>query len=120
MTHGHPIVIYDKFARTGLKQRVGKDLTNYQLYHRCWLQEFSGCKTQIRAAQAWLPESILVARLARYGVATEKELRSWVRQPWFANRIFDQYLMHIGKGGTNQRKRAIDAAQLLDPAEAGI
>jgi hypothetical protein len=123
MAHGHPFAIYDALARKGLEQKTGSKLKDnddrYCCYYHYWLQEFRSHETQIRTAQEWLPKSILVRRLVGFGAASEDELRSRVSQSWFANRIFDQWLMNIGSGWPTTRG-ALEAAQMLDPTEAGL
>ena len=58
-------------------------------------EEFGRVSDKIRKAQAWLPNGTISRRLERYGAATGRELRSWIGQPWFANRIFDQWFVGV-------------------------
>jgi|ERR1700674_1225095 len=119
MAHGHPIAIYDNQARTGLekstKLQIGA-LAEYKAYYEHWQEEYHRAEKSIHDAQAWLPNSHIFKRLQRYGVETEDKLRCRVEQPWFANRIFDHFLMNIGWIGT--RNSVVEVAKLLDPDEA--
>lgn len=117
MLHGHPIAIFDSFARKGLEQRTATTLSGYGSYHEHWLREFAAAEGQILAAQAWLPRSVLAARLEQYGAATRDELRSWTQERWFANRVFDQFLMNIGSDWSAKRSATVDLARMIDPRE---
>lgn len=123
MTHGHPIAIYDAFARNGLEKQAGLKkfelVHDYQSYYSCWLQQFRAHEAQVQAVQAWLPRSVLFTRLVRLGAATEDGLRSSVNQLSFANRIFDHWLMNIGSDWVTNGN-VVDVARLFDPAEVGL
>lgn len=120
MMHGDPIAMYDSRARGRLQQITKEPLIGYDEYYACWVREFGRVDDKIRKAQAWLPMASISRRLERYGVATGRELRSWIGQPWFVNRIFDQWLLHSGSEWTKARSSAVDVALMLDPAEARV
>jgi hypothetical protein len=122
MVHGHPIAIYDNLARKGLARETGfgsSALGSYETYYDHWLRQFRAHEGEIRAAQKWLPKSALIERLQRFGVETKGDLCEAVKQSWFANRIFDQWLLAIGDGWFQKRSTLVKAAQILDPTEAG-
>jgi hypothetical protein len=120
MVHGHPVAMYDSRALGRLEEITDKRLVGYDEYYACWLREFRRVDDKIRKAQAWLPNGIISARLERFGLATGDELRSWIGQSWFANRIFDQWLLHSGREWTKASSNLVRVALMLDPVEVGI
>ena len=60
-----------------------------------------------------------IQAVERYGAATGRELRSWIGQPWFANRISINGYCTVAASGPKLRE-LIDVALLLDPAEARV
>lgn len=85
-------VIYDRNAcfALGLPAQV-----DYAQFLQRWNSDFAEKEPQIReslAATAVLPDQAFPL-----GLADAKRCRSLLKQPWFARRVFDIYLWHVGE-----------------------
>jgi hypothetical protein len=99
MMKQHPVVIYDSYAREGLRRRrLSSSHPSYREYYRAWFLFFEHGDTRNRLddALSWLPECPFVRNLLKTGQLADSELKSLVESMWFRNRIADRRLCYEG------------------------
>src|SRR5208282_188851 len=96
MMKGHPVAVYERLAKGGLR-RVGFTFNDlYHGYFTAWLALFKRSDTQqaLVNAAAWLPGSPVAEGLIRTRRITQEELNQLVASPRFGNRTLDVWLMN--------------------------
>ena len=94
LRHQQWFVIFDRRAVRGLELlNPDFDKKEYRDYYGRWREQFKEHRSGIDCALKQLPAHVKFTAAARLG-------RSYVEQrcadPWFAERVFDQYLWQIG------------------------
>jgi len=102
----------DDLARKTLEYLEGQRIVGYSNFFSVWTRNFEERRPVIQSAQERLLSSDLAKRIVSWGINTENDVRSDVLSDWFANRIFDQWLVKQSDG-TNK----VDAAVYLPKPE---
>ena len=95
MMKGHPIVVYDRLARGGLRKIGFRFAGLYEPYFTSWFSFFDRPDTQrtLDDVCAWIPESPIAQRLLNTRRTSREELNQLVASARFRNRIVDVWLM---------------------------
>ena len=80
-----PIVVYDKYVAIVVRLKWNDPTFTYEIFCDKWRKKFEANEKEIREACAKLPQGCLDG---------EEEITS---QPWFEERVFDLYLVALGK-----------------------
>jgi hypothetical protein len=96
MMKGHPVVVYDRFAKGGLRN-IGYVFGGlYQPYFDSWFTFFDKAETQaiLEDVIAWIPKSSGAQKLIAMRKIGDGELKDLVGSPRFRNRVVDIWLMY--------------------------
>jgi hypothetical protein len=95
MMKGHPIVVYDRLAKGGLRKNGFVLAGLYEPYYSSWFSFFDRPSTQraLDEVCAWIPESPSAQRLVATRRTSPEELRQFVVSDRFRNRVVDVSLM---------------------------
>lgn len=94
LRHQQWFVILDRRAVEGLN-RLGRrfDKKDYRDYYDCWREEFEEHRVSIGHALKQLPAYVKFTAAADLG---KSYVEKHCAEPWFAERVFDQFLWRIG------------------------
>ncbi len=100
MMKRHPVAIYDRNARQGLRRfGLPSGENNYLIYFDSWFKFFERPDVQrgLDDALAWLRGSPCALNLQKTQKLSSDELSKLARSEWFRNRITDMRLFSKGK-----------------------
>jgi|HubBroStandDraft_1064217.scaffolds.fasta_scaffold25339_2 hypothetical protein len=98
MMKGHPVVIYDRLAKGGLR-KIGYSFGGlYQPYFTAWFTFFNKPDTKaiLDDVIAWVPTSPGALKLIELRQIGDAELKALADSPRFRNRVLDVWLMYKG------------------------
>jgi lambda repressor-like predicted transcriptional regulator len=88
-----PVIIYDARAKKSLREKSLKPGDSYQSYCEAWTKGYESHQSAIAAACRKLPA---VRKFTAASDKTLAEVKAISEQPWFHERVFDNYLWHMG------------------------
>jgi len=100
MMNRHPVVIYDRNARRGLRHYgLPSGDNDYRTYFNSWFRFFERPDTQqgLKDALDRLPKSRCAQRLLEKRIISEREVNRLLKSLWFKNRVADMRLFFAGK-----------------------